>query len=390
MTPQEIENKRQEEQVKRDKFKQKLKLARTVAGTAIVAGATQLKGLDRINQSINTKVADLQNRATDQLFELATSLGIEGLDTGNPTLPNLCPAKDILETAKKVRDNLVGDIEVVAKYVNIVDGSLTIVSTALNGATTSLDTINKLKTVQSVAAKLIFPVPGVIPALLSDLDDIRTLLTFKADGTPRLPELQRAVDLGTTYISKASQVLNTILTLTLFIDLLLQRCGEQIQEIPSDITKLTATIQNVGNTDTVYKGFIFEIVEKPFSPTLNQKIGQAKNKQGIVLLQTPPSFTQDPQVLIEELKFIIDRDNLKADTGPENNPVLPNTTTPKETPKTTTLPPSPPPPSVDTEPLGFAGKSVGEQAGIPRGLGNSEDIYEWSGNSWNFIGTRDI
>ena len=58
---------------------------------------------------------------------------------------------------------------------------------------------------------------------------------------------------------------------------------------------------------------IFEVVDKYFSPTLNQKIGQAKNKQGIVLLQTKPSFTQDPKVLIEELKLIIDRDNLKAD-----------------------------------------------------------------------------
>ena len=82
-----------------------------------------------------------------------------------------------------------------------------------------------------------------------------------------------------------------------------------------DIKNLTAVVTTAenSNTDTIYKGFTFEIVDKYFSPTLNQKIGQARNKQGIVLLQTEPSFTQDPKVLIEELKLIIDRDNLKAD-----------------------------------------------------------------------------
>ncbi len=45
---------------------------------------------------------------------------------------------------------------------------------------------------------------------------------------------------------------------------------------------------------------------------VNQNIGVAKNQYGIILLQTNPSFTTTPQVLIDELKLIIDRDNLKA------------------------------------------------------------------------------
>ena len=313
MTPQELENQRQKEQLKRDKFKQKLKLARTVAGTAVITGVTQLKGLDRINQTINTKVASLQSKATDQLFELAANLGIEGLETGNPTLPDLCPPKAILIKVTTLRDSLVDDIEVVAKYINIVDNSLGVISELLNGSITTLTALNALKLASSAATKLVPVVPGAVTALLSDLDDVRTLLTFKTDGTPKLPELQRAVDLGSTYTSQASKILNTITTLLAFIDQVLIKCGEQPKEIPSDITTLTAIVQTVGNTDLLYKGFTFEIVEKYFSPTLNQKIGQAKNKQGIVLLQTEPSFTQDPKVLIEELKLIIDRDNLKAD-----------------------------------------------------------------------------
>ena len=55
-----------------------------------------------------------------------------------------------------------------------------------------------------------------------------------------------------------------------------------------------------------------EIVKKPYNNKVNQNIGVAKNQYGIILLQTNPSFTTTPQVLIDELKLIIDRDNLKA------------------------------------------------------------------------------
>jgi hypothetical protein len=313
MTPEELEKQRQQEQQRRDSFRKKLELGRTVVGAVGVVGIGQLKGLDRVNQSINDKVANLQSKATEQLSQLASDLGITGLETGIPTLPNLCPSPAILQRITTIRDNFVGEIEVVAKYISVIDNSLQVIKDLLNGSIDTLSAISLLKTASSAAVKLAPTVPGVVTALLSDLDDVRTLLTFKTDGNPRLPELQRAVDVGSNYISEASIAINTILTLLAFIDQVLAKCGQQVKAIPPDITGLTETVSTVGDSDLLYKGFTFEIVEKYFSPTLNQKIGQARNKQGIVLLQTEPSFTQDPKVLTEELKLIIDRDNLKAD-----------------------------------------------------------------------------
>ena len=66
------------------------------------------------------------------------------------------------------------------------------------------------------------------------------------------------------------------------------------------------------STLTNYKGFILEVVTEVYSPTVNRVKAVAKNQQGIILLQTPLSFTTIPQILIEEIKLIIDSNNLKA------------------------------------------------------------------------------
>jgi hypothetical protein len=314
MTPEELEKQRQQEAAKRDAANKKLKLQRALTAATVVGTATQLAPLDRINQTINSKIADLQDKATSTLLTLASQLGIEGLDTANPTLPNLCPSQDILDRALQVRNSLGTDIENTAKYIDIIDVSFQTLTPILNGTVTSLNALNLLKTTTSVAAKLAPTLPGAVTALISDLDDIRTSLTFKSDGTARLPELQRAVALGSQYISDAAKVMQTVITVLAVIDLVLEKCGKKPNDLGANTNKLLNTIKlaATSNIDLIYKGFTFQIVEKPFSPTLKQKIGQAKNSQGIVLLQTEPSFTTDPQVLVEELKLIIDRDNLKA------------------------------------------------------------------------------
>jgi len=55
-----------------------------------------------------------------------------------------------------------------------------------------------------------------------------------------------------------------------------------------------------------------EIETRAFTPRVDQSRAVGKNNQGIVLVTTDYSFASDPNVLIDEIKFIIDRDNLKA------------------------------------------------------------------------------
>lgn len=312
MTPEELEKQAEQEKARRQKTLTKIKLQKAFSVGVAVASATNLKGLDKINQSVNTKVEAVKTKATAQIFTMGSDLGITGLETGTPVLPEVCPTPEVLDNILNLRNNLGSELETVAAYINIVDSSLSITRDLLQGTITTATALTLLKTATSLGVKFAPTVPGAISALISDLDDVRTLLTFKTDGTPKLPELKRAVDLGSTYISQASSVLNKILELLTIIDQVLLFCGRTAAPNGDNLNNLLNKAQTALNEDLLYKGFSFNIVEEPFSPTVNRKIGQALNSQGIVLLQTEPSFTADPQVLIEELKLIIDRDNLKA------------------------------------------------------------------------------
>jgi hypothetical protein len=72
-----------------------------------------------------------------------------------------------------------------------------------------------------------------------------------------------------------------------------------------------------GTLDIEYKGFKFAIREdnKPNAPKVNgiyRHYGVAIDTSGIEVLRTESSFTQDTQILVDQLKLIIDTQNLRA------------------------------------------------------------------------------
>jgi len=317
MTPEELEKQRQQEADAKKAYRNKLALQ---AGLAVGIGvATQLPAVDRINKSILDKVESLKAKVLNQIQPMADKLGIKGIETGNPQLPDLCPPQAVLDQVYNIRQALGDNINNVLFYANIINQSLNILTSLINGSISSVTALNLLKASTSVASRFIpSPPPGapdplaIVSSLLSDLDDLRTVITFTQEGEPKLPKTKRSLEIGTKNIQIASQSLLKIVALLSIIDKVLDKCGKKVQPIENDL--LTAAQEGTNSVlESTYKGFIFEIVEKPFNQKLNQKVAVAKNSQGIILLQSEPSFTDNPQVLINELKLIIDRDNLKAD-----------------------------------------------------------------------------
>ena len=100
----------------------------------------------------------------------------------------------------------------------------------------------------------------------------------------------------------------------------LKDIGERLNEIAAELSSIQkALIAIIGvaavsalSDDGTYKGFRLEIETKKYTDTVNQNRAVGKNNSGIILIATEYSFASDPNVLINELKFIIDRDDLKA------------------------------------------------------------------------------
>ena len=198
----------------------------------------------------------------------------------------------------------------------------------LDFQTKAIDTTTTIKTAAQLIKSAGIITQGLLPIVPGDVasaidiadttiqisDDIIKFLQFDTLGTQKILPLKTQLSTSLLYIDLSSQALLPLVDKLKSIDSILEKCGKKVTPISTDITTFISISNAVNQENTLinYQGFILDIIEKPFGNNLTQKIGVAKDSQGVVLLQTPPSFTTNPQTLISELKYLITRDNLKA------------------------------------------------------------------------------
>ena len=153
--------------------------------------------------------------------------------------------------------------------------------------------------------------------------------TASAETTFKQIELRLEVaGIAVTVLSITSAVigvvLQTILNLLNNLDLAIQQCSEEqnipFEELNDELNTLSSQIiednQNNDNLDQPqsYKGFTFEIkLDEVNTSKYPKRYAQALNIQGVPVLRSESSFASNPQVLIDQLKFIIDTQNLRGD-----------------------------------------------------------------------------
>jgi hypothetical protein len=298
---------------------------------------------DKIPVLLADKTQELIEFVVPAIVNLAFQIGMEKLDevTGGIVLPELCIPAVELQKVLDIRNNIVSKLNSASQAIEVLKKPLNTLNTTVNISSQVLQTIN----IAIIAAEIAIPLlPTSAPGTPNPAGIALTTLTkikdFKLPITDKINIAKNGINSITSALDYVNSILNQIISLLNAIDIYLVRCGGATVDSANantnananatltstdgtkNLTPLSPYLLNVEqdankveidpNKNEIYQGFLFEIVEEPFSPTVNKRRAVAKNKDGIILLQTPSSFTTATQVLFTELKLMIDKNNLKA------------------------------------------------------------------------------
>jgi hypothetical protein len=252
------------------------------------------------------------------ISQIASRTGIQNIGQPNMALPSSCLTPEELQAISNLRNSLVTKLNTISKTIETLSKPISILSTTVNTTSTIIKTTDATRIAANIALAAIPPtaVPGTIPAAINTLKDITDFLKPNVQSIKnQVSSISGALDYANNIIFKITGLLNTI-------DQYLIGCGvssenltspnDYVNKVNQQYTAAQTSAENTDSNSQVYEGFTLEVVEEPFSPTVNRRKAVAKNSSGIILLQTPLSFTSTPQVLIQQLKLIIDNSNLKA------------------------------------------------------------------------------
>lgn len=248
-----------------------------------------------------------------------------------------CLSKPELEDTANLRNKLVDNLNSFTsktKSLSKILDPLTSLANKTDSTINSLKNTRKIvqqaRKVGSIAVKLVPAPPGTPGAVTSVLSDLAYIDTNSKEIIedflkPKLGESKGKISNILAALDYAKSVTFNTAKYIKPIDSYLTACGtpptdlvpinDDVQSIINELSEIESTQnqeQQVNNQLQKYSGFTLEIVEEPFSSTVNRRKAVAKNASGIILLETPPSFTTNTKALIEQLKLIIDASNLKA------------------------------------------------------------------------------
>jgi len=200
------------------------------------------------------------------------------------------------------------------KLVTKINNTLIVI----NQTTETLAEIEKYLAITSPAIKIIrqLPTPVIIfgvPIPLSTINAIRDTLKFldKLVGT-----LLVANTVTLAILTLLRETLSLVLSLLTLLDLLTQFCYPDAaqSQISAELTALTqAQTQQEAPVVTNVNGFEMGVETEITTNSLKRRRAIARNKNGIVMLKGEWSFSSIDQILIDELVFYIQQNNLKAD-----------------------------------------------------------------------------
>jgi len=239
-------------------------------------------------QSLAKKVAGIQERLLSQIDKLKEKFP-----------KDTCPTKEELLIIIAKRNALAGGINQLQNQIvtlNRTGDLITKITTPLPPALTLLKVL-----------PLPTAIPGVTAGSLVTLSDIFSTLK-------EILNKFKSIAGGFNFLENFTiSILNKVNNELKKLDVLIEKCAKESgieYEVINEELNQDLTEEGFGT----YKGFTFEIKYDGLNQTpYPKRFAQALDKRKVVRLKSESSFASDPNVLVEELKFIIDTQNLKGD-----------------------------------------------------------------------------
>jgi uncharacterized protein YeeX (DUF496 family) len=244
-------------------------------------------GVTQVNKLIDkgkTKISDIQNQTTC------------------PTQPELAKIISRKNRLVKQLNRLLKVIQSAEKFISSIKKLIDTISTTISG----LD-------IASLALPSSIP-PGVgIPVgIINKSGDIINLLKNQIKSEQgKIDNLASPLTLLKSVIAQALQYLN-------LLDNLVQYCYPDAnqEQISAELTAITTDESNQESpVVTDVNGFTMGVETEPQISTLSikRRRATATNKQGVIMLTGEWSFSSIDQILIDELVFYIQTNDLRAD-----------------------------------------------------------------------------
>ena len=267
-------------------------------------------------------IAKLVNVIKSKLIPLAVGLllafGISKLSQANR---KTCPTPEELNELIRRRNRIVRQLNQMYAAIAIntaLAAAFFALSKSLKGIRLSMDAIPAPQAVGTPPAKdfggLIFAQPYSFTAKLQHINDELEKLEEQFDGMNRATLVSLVILIAGTA---------TCVLLLQGIDKLAQECAEEsgidnnveLEVINQELLDLSKEQEEDGNPIIKnINGFTMAVVTDDKNPvgSLKRRYAVAKNTQGVIQLKGEPSFSSSDQILIDELVFYIQQNDLKA------------------------------------------------------------------------------
>lgn len=268
---------------------------------------TQIKELSKskknlsyyAEEKLSNQISTLKNTLIPAVLTMAASFGITQLGKyTQDQLPkileqSLCPTQEELTSLINKKNKLVKQlnnslklIDNTTKALGITKGIIAILQVTLTIADTNP------------------PITNPIPSGVSKKLD-KTIATLSSVNSGVL-----------SILIILKQILTQVIQLLNLLDQLIQKCYPNTDQERISLELIALTQQQTTQTSPVIinvNGFEMGVITEPITNSLKRRRAIAKNKSGVIMLQGEWSFSSIDQILIDELVFYIQQNDLKAD-----------------------------------------------------------------------------